>query len=141
MRLHSDERAADSAHTLNTLTYTRGQETISLHTPFLATIRRESGKSSDTDGYMQPAASGAPPQDVAYQPDVDIPEPEEGQTIRLPDVTGPEGEMTSSDSINSTFTYQGTITQQGPVDPGDFGTTKGTIRLSHLSLTPGNSTY
>jgi hypothetical protein len=65
-----------------------------------------------------------------------ITEPAEGQTVLLPDITIPAmAEVTQQDTIGSTLTYNGTITQGG-FTPGPFGETKPyTHALSGVSVT------
>jgi len=75
-------------------------------------------------------------------PTAAIAEPQEGQTVTLPDIVIPAmAGVQEFDAISSTINYNPTITQSGPPPP-PFGETQPySFSLSGISVTSASSTY
>ena len=72
-----------------------------------------------------------------------ISEPEEGETVRLPDIVlAPTADIEQTDAVASTLAYNGTITQTGPEPADAFGETLPyTHAISGISVTRVAGSY
>ena len=82
-------------------------------------------------------------QTTAPAPAEAISEPEEGETVRLPDIVlVPTADIEQTDAIASTLAYNGTISQAGPEPADGFGATLPyTHAISGISVTPVAGSY
>jgi hypothetical protein len=182
VRVHTDEKAAESARAVDASAYTVGMDEANkkptpngftsrlehYHYPFLATIRRDDRlHSSDSKDNKQESTRQLPIEPLSSILDTDeissdeidvdlmlaqpeqtplvesIREPEEGESIQLPDIIIPSiADIELADTVASSLTYNPSVTQGGTVPSRDFGITKPfTHSLTGITVTKTSGTF
>lgn len=141
------QRLAGNAAVASVLTSPMQEETTLNRFDFTATIRRTSNPQAL--GAFRDAAPGgesAEPELAEVEPPelAAVREPEEGGTVRIPNIDPKLPPAPFADAIASTMAFNPTVTQAAgnPAKAGDFGVTDASnFALSGITVTPSSGTF